>query len=175
MKNIYSWHGNSAVLQRLHSLPRKIRSMQESRNIAEFVLHELCQKECFDIPRAAYFVDNPDYDCMKGIAGYCKKEEFSNGDIWSCPIDFTSYMCEAPFNSAVRKFARHSCHRHNEPLEKTALHIAEELGLHDVGCCVVPMPHDNHGIFVYEKVVEDEGDKECLLNGASLLSFCPIY
>lgn len=175
MENTCSWYGNTAVLQTLHTLPRKIMSLQESRNIAEFVLHELCQKKCFDIPRAAYFIDNPDYDCMKGIAGYCQKEQFSDDDIWSCPLDFSSYMKNATFNNMVRKLQRHSCHRHNESLEKVALDVAHDLGLQNVGCCVVQMPHDNHGIFLYEKVVSNEKDKECLLNGASLLSFCPIY
>jgi len=174
MKTIYSWQGNNNMLQRLHSLPRKMAGVKNNHNIAEFVLHELCQKECFDIPRAAYFVDNPDYDCMKGVAGYCTQEQFDK-DIWSCPLDFSDFMCKANFNNAVRSFQRHSCHRHQEPLEDTAVHIAEQLGLHDVNCCVIPMPHDNHGILVYEKQVEDEHDKECLLNGATLLSFCPIY
>lgn len=175
MKNLYSWHGNTAVLQRLHTLPRKMLTMQESRNLAEFVLHELCNQQCFDIPRAAYLVDNPDYDCMKGIAGYCQKEQFDKDDIWSCPLDFSEYMCKSSFNNAVRNFQRHSCHRHDESLEETALHIAEQLGLQHVGCCIVPMPHDNHGVLLYEKVIDDEADKECLHNGASLLSFCPIY
>ena len=175
MKNVSYWYDNANVLQRLHGLPRKMTSMHNARNVVEFVLHELCQKQCFDIPRAAYFIDNPDYDCMKGIAGYSQQENFDKEDIWSCPLDFTSYMQGAAFNNAVRKFNRHSCHRHNEPIEEVATQIAHELGINQVGCCIVAMPHDNHGILVYEKIIEDPQDKECLMNGASLLSFCPIY
>ncbi len=175
MKNVSYWHDNTNVLQRLHSLPRKMTSMHNTRNVAEFVLHELCQEQCFNIPRAAYFIDNPDYDCMKGVAGYSQQEDFKSGDIWSCPLDFTAHMQSAAFNNAVRQFNRHSCHKHNESLEDVATHIAHELGINDVGCCVVAMPHDNHGIFVYEKQIEHPHDKECLENGASLLSFCPIY
>jgi hypothetical protein len=175
MKSVSYWYDNADILQRLQKLPRKMTGMHHARNVAEFVLHELCQKECFDIPRAAYLVDNPDYDCMRGVAGYCKDEQFDQGDIWSCPLDFTAHMRDASFNNAVRKFNRHSCHKHKESIEEVATHIAHELGINDVGCCIVSMPHDNHGILVYEKQIDHPHDKECLENGASLLSFCPIY
>jgi hypothetical protein len=173
-KNVSYWYDNASVLQKLHSLPRKMTGMHNARNVAEFVLHELCQSECFDIPRAAYLIDNPDYDWMKGVAGYCKQEHFDK-DVWSCPLDFTAHMRSASFNNAVRNFNRHSCHKHNESLEDVAVDIAHKLGIKEVGCCIVAMPHDNHGIFVYEKSIDHPNDKECLMNGASLLSFCPVY
>ena len=111
---------------------------------------------------------------MKGIAGYAQNEHFSGDDIWSCPLDFTTYMQGATFNNAVRKLQRHSCHRHNESLETVARDVGNTLGLHNVGRSIVSMPHDNHGIFLYEKAVSNQQDKECLINGASLCVSAPF-
>ena len=58
------------ILNTLSKLPRKMLSLKGQENVTEFVLHELCHKNCFNLDKAAYFVDNPDFDCLKGMAGF---------------------------------------------------------------------------------------------------------
>jgi hypothetical protein len=176
MEKRYCWHGNSTIAQALNGLPRKIMNMRERDNVAEFVLHELCDKNCFDITKAAYFVDNPDFDCMRGVAGFSTHESFKQPDIWSCPDDFSGHMNQAAFNKKVRDVRSQSCKKHHESYDKVLGPIARDLGMESYGICDIRMPHDNHGYFVYEYGNEaDEKERECLLNGVSLLSFCPLY
>jgi hypothetical protein len=176
MEKKYCWHGNDKLSHMLNSLPRKIMSMQDKHNLVEFVLHELCNKGCFDIAKAAYLVDNPDFDCMKGIAGFSYDECFNENDIWACPDDFSDHMRKSPFNQKVRGLQRNSCTKGRVLRDEVVGSIAHDLGMQSYKMYDLRMPHDNHGFFVYEQGADhDEREEECLLNGISLLSFCPIY
>ena len=53
-------HSQHNVLNTISRLPRKMLSLKNQENITEFVLHDLCNKKCFNLEKAAYFVDNPD-------------------------------------------------------------------------------------------------------------------
>jgi hypothetical protein len=175
MEKKYCWYGNEAILHALNRLPRKIMSMKDKHNLVEFVLHELCNKHCFDITKAAYLIDNPDFDCMKGIAGFCDDECFDT-DIWTAPDDFSNHMKQASFNQKVRGLQSRSCHRSDEGRTKALDSVAGNLGMQSYSICDIPMSHDNYGVFLYEQATEpDEKEQECLLNGISLLSFCSMY
>ena len=69
------------VLHHLTHLPRKIVSLNGAENLTEFVLHDLCQSRCFNLPKAAYFVNNPDFNCIKGVAGVHADELFQGDAI----------------------------------------------------------------------------------------------
>ena len=62
------------ILDKLCHLPRKILSLHGHDNITELILHELCNEQCFNLEKAAYFIDNPDFDCFKGVAGHCRSQ-----------------------------------------------------------------------------------------------------
>lgn len=66
------------VLVCLSCLPHKMLSVHGLSNATEFVLHELCQSSCFNLKKAAYFVDNPDFDRLQGVAGFNKEEEYTH-------------------------------------------------------------------------------------------------
>lgn len=170
------WHGNKEVLHRLNMLPRKIMAMQDKHNIVEFVIHELCNDDCFNITKAAYIIDNPDFDCMRGIAGYCKDERYNKNDIWTFQDDFSEHMAKSAFNQKVRSLQRYSGKRRNEDRAHVLQNVAEELGMKQYGCCDIKMKHDNHGFLLYEGgAIDDEKEHESFLDGICLLSFCPIY
>ena len=65
-------------------------SCDNVENMIEFVLHCLCSEDCFNMPKAAYFVDNIDFNCLKGIAGYNHLEKYKEPGIWSKPENFSS-------------------------------------------------------------------------------------
>lgn len=149
--------------------------MHDTNNLVEFVIHELCHDDCFNITKAAYIIDNPDFDCIRGIAGFNQSEQYNRGDIWSSPEDFTQHMCNSSFNKKVRSLHHQSNRRRNEDNDTLIKDIAQELNMTNYGFCEIPMKHDNHGIFVFEGHINDENERESLLNGVCLLSFCPIY
>lgn len=166
------------VLSYLSSLPRKMSTLHGTENITEFVLHDLCHEQCLNLSKAAFFVDNPDFDCAKGVAGY-SREESCCGDcyaIWNDSRKFSDYMKNSSFNQQVRKLSRCSLKKGHETHDELASTIAGDLGFKNYGYCSWPMRHDNEGFMLYEKV--DSADAlvdEHIVNGASLLSFCPLF
>jgi hypothetical protein len=168
------WHDNPRVLKTLCRLPRRIRKMRKYSNLAEFVMHDLCGDQCFDIKKAAYIVDNPDFNCIQGVAGCTSKELFTRGDIWQAPDAFTDHMKCSNFNKSVRSIKRPSCCREQFRDKNMIKDIANELGMKNFTCCNVEMPHGNHGFFIYEHIIDNDEDHEMLLDGINILSFCPI-
>lgn len=157
-------------------LPRKMITLPDIDNVSAFVLHELCHEKCFNFKKAAYFIDNPDFDCLKGVAGVNQEEKHAISDIWVNPEEFANYMRQSAFNQKVRSLHRASAKKASKEGDKElAIDVAHELGINNIGYCSWNSKHDNHGILVFEKPDAYELDNDELINGVSLLSFCPIY
>lgn len=172
------------LLQRQHEmltclshLPKKILALHDKDNVTEFVLHDLCHEHCFNLNRAAYFVDSPDFNCVKGVAGFCRSEAYANCEsVWEKPEEFSVHMQSAPFNQRVRGISRCSIRKSEEKDEVLAQELARDLGFKNYDLCSWGMKHDNHGFVLLEKAChEDKFADEYVLDGLSLLSFCPVF
>lgn len=161
------------MLANINRIPRNILSLSNHHNTAEFVLHNLCHPHCFNITKAAYLVDNSDFDCLKGVAGFDVQENFDTDDIWSKSSEFTNYMQQAAFNTKVRSFERTSGKLQLAPSPELMHSIGQELGMSNAQYCLFPMKYDNTGVFIYQS--SHTTDEHDMLNGLSLLSFCPLY
>jgi len=139
------------MLSWLSRLPRRILSLHGIDNVTEFVLHDLSHKECFDLSKVAYFVDNPDFNCTKGVAGFSRQEPGSSCDIWANPKDFSAQMKESQFNKRVRELSRCSVKKDGDLHEELAKEIAHDLQFDNYAFCSWDMKHDNHGFVLYEK------------------------
>ncbi len=167
----------NGILSYLSSIPRKMLKMHGCENMTEFVLHELCDERCFNLNKAAYLIDNPDFNCLKGIAGVdrndCSPQRY---DIWKDSHHFSNRMKDAAFNKKVRSIARYSLKKENHDDEQIAKDVASELGFGNFGYCCWETRHGNHGLLVFEKAENHyEVSDEHLMNGASLLGFCPVF
>lgn len=166
------------ILSTLSKLPRKMLSLKGQENVTEFVLHELCHKNCFNLEKAAYLVDNPDFNCLKGMAGFCSIEAYKpDEDIWNNPRSFSTHMQGALFNQKVRSFSHTSMRKDHKPDEAIVHLVARELHMENPGYYSWDMKHDNHGLLIYERQCKegDACDVEAVLNGLSILGFCPIF
>lgn len=164
-----------AILNQLSTLPQKLLSLHGTNNVTEFVLHELCNPHCFDLKKAAYLVDNPDFDCLKGVAGFASNEAYKD-TIWDKPEAFIAHMEKSNFNNKVRSILKPSMARARRTDAETTKVIGEYLGIHNPAFCSWTMKHDNHGILIYETEPNScPIYSDILRNGACLLSFCPIY
>lgn len=166
------------IMCNLSKLPRRILSLHNHNNITDLVLHELCGKSCFDLPRAAYFVDNPDFNCLKGVSGFCQQECLpENGCVvWDNPDDFARRIHDLSFNQKVRTIERCSLKKGVEGELGLAREIAQELEMQNPQFCLWAMKHDNHGLLIFEKADSCEMCAgEVVADGCSLLGFCPIY
>ena len=163
------------ILNNLSHLPRKMLALYGSEQMSQFVLLELCSERCFNFEKAAYLVDNPDFDCLKGVAGFTQAEVSNFSDIWQQPEACYQQIAALPFNQKVRSLSRASVKRGSQEEKEAALALSKELGLDDVRYCSWDMKHGNHGLLLFQKTDrKDELSDEHLLNGLSLLSFCPV-
>lgn len=165
------------VLGCLSCLPKKILAMHPKENITEFVLYDLCHERCFDIAKAAYLVDNPDFDCCKGIAGFSRSHGYAQQeDIWQDPQTFTLFMRSCPFNQQVRSFESQSIARNGMNEKEMLARIADELALSSPGYVFWNMKHDNHGMLIFENGNGQMDElEEHLSNSVHLFGFCPIF
>ena len=164
------------MLSCLSGLPRRMLSLHGEENVTEFVLHDLCQQNVFNLTKAAYFVDNPDFNCTKGVAGYSRDNQLDSYALWDDPKDFSERMRTAQFNQQVRQLAHCSLKKSGDQHEDHAKELAERLGFENFAFCTWSMKHDNDGFVLYEKAdVKDSFADEHIIDGLSLLSFCPIF
>ncbi len=165
------------IMHCLSCLPRKILKLHGRDNVIEFVMHELGLKDHFDLEKTAYIIDNPDFNCLKGVAGVSRSELYQpKQDIWDEPEDFSVHMQNAPYNKQVRCFSKESCVRNGQTDEQIVEQFASDLGFEHPSFYSWPMKHDNHGILLYEKAEHDDHcDCEYLLEGLSLIGFCPVF
>jgi hypothetical protein len=165
------------MFRHLSELPRKIVKLHGLNNITEFVLHDLCHPDCFNLKKAAYFVDNPDFDCLKGVAGFHHEEVYPGEDIWFNPQSFSDHMETATFNKKVRQFHQKSEKKHNSELSEGVIsHIASDMDFENPSYFTWDLKHDNAGLLVYQRTTDhDAYDEKDIINGLSLLSFCPIF
>ena len=77
-------NNKNRILIHLSTLPQKILSLHGRADLAEFVLRDLCHERCFNLKKAAFFIDNPDFNHLKGIAGFCHEE---NPNCIKCPMN----------------------------------------------------------------------------------------
>ena len=175
MKKLELSRDQSTLLNHLSHLPRKIVSLKGMSNAPEFVLHELCDERCFNLSKAAFFIDNPDFNFIKGVAGFQSQEAYPADDIWQNPEQFIAHMQQAPFNQMVRGFSHESVKRTGKQQDMVEI-ISRAFEFEQPAYRVWDMKHDNHGFLVYEyNGKELEGIEEHLDNSLYLLNFCPLF
>ncbi len=168
--------GHDHLLHQLLALPKRIIQMHGVSALPEMVLHELCHDHCFNINKAVYLVDNPDFDCLQGVAGYVREECCHHkDDLWKDPHTFEEDMQNAPYRQEIKGFADHSlcAHKQREYSQKELEELGNRLGIKHPLCFTWGTKHDNHGILIVEDDSRCESEKKKLLyNVISLLSIC---
>jgi len=167
----------SRILQNLSSIPKRMLSLHGRENVTEFVLHDLSHESCFNLGKSAFLVNNPDFNCLKGVAGI-SLPEIPQGlwtNIWEQSEMFSTYMRNSPFNRKVRNFGQCSLEGAGRPNPETIENVAHNLGIERPSYHSFDMRHGNHGLLIFEKNTQHDDIQEHLLEGVSLLGFCPIF
>lgn len=166
---------NAQIADNLRRLPRKMLQLHGLENVTDFVLHELCSKDCFNIPQAAYFVENPAFNCLKGIVGVSTQELQGIENIWMNPDSFVSTITQSLFHQKVRSSHYESHKNRGYSPEEMSKIIAQELGFSKYSFYAWDLKHDNHGLLICEISNQEDHAHDILVDGFSLLGFCPIY
>jgi hypothetical protein len=165
------------LLRCICKLPRQMTLIHGADNMTEFLLHHLADPNCFNFSKAAYFVDNPDFNLFKGVAGFHRLEAFQEEDHWGNPKQFTSHMKDASFNRRVRTVGKKSHKKENKSKQEIITSLAQELELEKPAHHAWKMKYDNHGLLIFELANEDERDlvEENLEESLYLFGFAPVF
>ena len=160
------------VLEFLSLLPQRIVTLHGVDNIAEFLLYDICHHDNFALQKAAFFVDSPEFNCMKGVAGIDCSNRFT-GAHWESPENFTEHMNACDFNKKVRTHEGKSIH--NSPYDPVkAKELSKQLDFKKPQYHSWSMKYGNRGFLVYE-MSETTDHHDHLLNSLHLLSLCPVF
>lgn len=163
------------VLLCVTNLPEQLVKFHGQENMLEFLLHSMCQQDCFNFLKAAYFIDNPDFNHLKGVAGFHHQEKYEKNH-WNDPETFSDHMKRAPFNNQVREVMRESIKKNNHSEKEVVNELSQELAFNNFRYLSWPVKYNNHGLLLFE-AAEDENDiiKERMLAGLHLFGFCPTF
>jgi hypothetical protein len=163
------------ALLKLGSIPEKMVMTHGCENLAEFVLHELCDESCLALHKVAFFLDNPDFNCFKGIVGISDQERFAHHDAWNNVTDFSQHMRGANFNQSTRSIARDSIAKNGTQWAKCAEDIAQTITVDDHGWYIFSAKHGNTGLIIFTPNALNDHMRMTLAAGASLLGLCPVF
>jgi hypothetical protein len=165
------------IMHTLLQLPHKILCHHDVEDLAHLVLHELGHDNNFSLDKAIYLVDNPDFDCLKGIAGYSRQEcQFHADNFWDDAAKFNHDMKAASFHNAIKNYLQNNSIKRKEvnlhdPDDLTQL--GTTLGLKNPSFLTWRIKHGNHGVLLFEERQPQCARKRDLLNQATaLLSLC---
>ena len=166
-------HGLTDVLSRL---PHKILKNYDVDGLSEIVLHELGHDSCFGLKRAIYLVDNPDFNRLVGVAGFCRDEcKFHKQNVWEDPRSFRTDMQQAQFHATVRTVLKDSLRRNEIDFHDSndLKELGEQTGMKNPHTISWHMKHGNHGVLIVEKEKEISPWRESRLeNATALLGLC---
>ncbi|MGB8467887.1 MAG: hypothetical protein WCE21_02695 [Candidatus Babeliales bacterium] len=162
-----------------NKMPEKIITLHNQDKhgaIAEFILYDLAHDKVFQLDKAAYLVDNPAFNCLKGVSGIARKEQGMKQfqDIWQEAESFNAFMKQSPFNQQVRGINTISVLADDQARQLDD--IADELHLKNPVCVRWPMKYNNNGILLFEREEKLSPElQEHLADGLHVLGLCHIH
>ena len=162
------------VLQCICTIPKNMIKLHGVHNLTEFLLYHLADSNCFNFSKAAYFIENRDFNRLKGIAGYHGQENFSEATHWAHPEKFSQFTSVSNFNKQVRSVDLENIDLGGSLLSQK---IARDLHFEKPSFCSWPIKYDNQGIFIFELHNEDEKElvNDHLEESLHLFGFCPVF
>ena len=169
-------HNRQKLSDTLLHLPHRILKNYSCDNLSQIVLHYIAHPDCFDFRRAAFFIDNPDFDHLIGVAGYCTNEcSCQLDELWKEP-DLFNKETQRVFDQEIRQHVASSVKRTADFADSTYIKaLGKKLGMKQPEFISWDMKHANHGLLVYEPRKKlDEWQQFMLDKAVSFLGFCPI-
>ena len=174
MESEYTTNGlpeHFELFMRLSALPQKMVLLHGMANMPDFILHDLSHQAFFNLKKVAYFVDNPDFNCCKGVTGFHEEGECGH-NVWQDPDNFNQYMRSLEFNQKVRQVSLPSLYATNR-IDSVVQELSHELEIEQARVYSFPLKYGNHGILLIESK-NALPSHDFLSQGASLLAFCPV-
>lgn len=170
-------HSHLSVIDHIMELPKNILQNHHKDGLADFILHSISGDKGFAFSKAAYLVDNPDFNCLKGISGYCKT---SNPKDCSGDLDgLISNIGSSDYNSKVKTLQHPSLRAKNIDLSspENLKDLSETLGMKNPEIFSWDLKHDNYGLLVFESEAPHCCDwkKSLLEKVSSMFGMCSLF
>ena len=160
----------------LYDLSDRIIKNYDLHDLPTLVLHHVGHEESFGLKKAAYFIDNPDFNHFQGIAGFTTSEcKLHHPTLWKSPTSFNENKKTARFHKSVEQFADESLSKKSKISPESKLKkIAKELGLTSFDFFSWTLKYGNTAFLLFESGKKlSKQEKELLEHAVSYLSFCP--
>ncbi len=164
------------ILIKTTHLPKQLIKNYGRNNSSEFILHSLSNQDCFNLQKAAYFIDNPDFNNLQGIAGFHLEDSYKDNH-WDFPDLFSSHMEQMAFNKSVKNIIMPSINKNQKEQKEVVKELGFSLGIQDPHFISWPVKYDNYGLLIFELLDLEDIDsvREQLELGVHLLGFCSIF
>lgn len=147
-------NNNFDVINCLIKLPQQILLHGNTDGIQELILKFIAEKNYFNLNKAAYFLDNPSFNCSKGIAGFDAldfKDDNNWLDLWDNNDKKIHCIEYAAYNQKIKKLRCNSLSKLAHNNEKTIFDFAKKnLEFINPSYLFSNGKHGNIGIFFYE-------------------------
>lgn len=177
--NLANANNDYELAKNISRLLGKVQKYHEVDGLADIVLHELCHDECFGLKKATYLIDNPDFNHLLGVSGFCDQDCCHHKhDMWMNPYTFKDDMKKAQFYNDVKNFLKDSLKKRDIDLanSKDITDLGKILGMKKPEFFSWDMKHGNHGLLIFERSNKpiDDWRSNLLSNFSALLGFCGI-
>ncbi len=166
-------------LKTLLKMPRKILDHHEVDGVAQMILHELGQQENLDFKKAFFLISSPDFNHLKGVAGFCRNESsHCRQKMWDDPTNFYQEIQKTSFHAEMKSLLQNDHYHHDGALHKDEhlQDIGKTLNMQSPNVYSWNLRNGNKGILIFE-----EGDKkvfstdqDILDHVTALLGLCPL-
>lgn len=162
------------LLHHLGNMSKMVVYNHGKHNLTEFVLHDLCSEKGFNINKAAYLVNNPDFYVLQGVAGYHRPDAYLK-EHWGATEHFTEHMKQSLFNKLVRDHAFKHFDKDSSAERDKIQEVAEVLKFEKPQYHTWNLKYDNHGLFIYETDEQNDLLDDHLLDYLHVLGHCPVF
>lgn len=146
---------NLNVVSYLLKLPTKILQNAHQAGLQELVLKYLAEKNFFNFKKAAYLLDNPSFDCCKGVAGF-DITDFSDEDewldLWENNDKKNRCINYAEYNKKIKTLSCNSIFLKAQNDQNIFFDFAKNsLNFNNPKMIFSENKYGNHGLFFYEE------------------------
>lgn len=143
-------HSHLSLVDQIMELPKSILLNHHKQGLADLILNKISSEKCFSFSKAAYLVDNPDFNYLKGICGFCKTSSPS-GDC-SDPDGLITQISSCKYNERVKALQQHSFKANNLDLNspENLAEISKALEMQNPEVFCWDLKHNNYGVLIFE-------------------------
>lgn len=147
-------YSHLSVVDDLIEIPQNILRFNHRPELIDFVLQKISNEKCFSFHRAAYLVDNPDFNFLKGICGFCKNSNPAN--VSTINDELLEQISRSEYNNKVKNFQNISLKANNRDIRnpETLAELSNALNIPEPQVYSWDLKNNNFGILIFKSELD---------------------